>query len=344
LENADVEKDKKIENLFEYITDVSVEDVFEKIKKQKELYYYFETANDEEALIIKKKITKINIYMKDEKKVYNIKFDANNFKEIFEDKNILKCGYQQKDDYILLKQENINPKNMMFDVRIAMYLLNSGTNLYSLEEVAKQHLNIDLEDYYNTKKEKEDVQTSFFDDEIQEEDNEINYKYASYSYVIGESKTILEEKLQEVEELELFKNIEMPTSEVLAEMKYTGVLVDKNDIEKMSIKLKKQISKISDEIYELAGEEFNINSPKQLGEILFEKLGLPYKKKNKNGYSTDVDTLEKLKNNHPIIEKVLDYRQVSKLNSTFVEGMIPYINDKTNRIHTTFHQTVASTR
>lgn len=314
----------------------------DKIKNQKECYYYFETENDENALIIKKKISKVNIYIKEEKKVYQVKFDSGNFREIFENEEILKCGYQIKDDYILLKQAGIQPKNIMFDSRIAMYLLNSGNNLYALEDIAKQHLNLDLEEYNKQEKQTEDVQTSFFDKEQQEEES-INYKYALYSYVIGETKPILEEKLKEVDELDLFQNIEMPSAEVLAEMKYTGVLVDKSDIEKMSEKLKKQIEEISQEIYELAGQEFNINSPKQLGEILFEKLELPFKKKNKNGYATDVDTLEKLKNAHPIVEKVLFFRQVAKLNSTFVEGMLPFINPKTNRIHTTFHQTVTAT-
>lgn len=313
-----------------------------KIQNQKEFYYYFETENDENALIIKKKISKVNIYIKEEKKVYQVKFDSENFREIFENQEILKCGYQIKDDYILLKQAGIQPRNMTFDSRIAMYLLNSGNNLYALEDIAKQHLDLDLEEYNKQEKQTEDVQTSFFDKEQQEEES-INYKYALYSYVIGETKPILEEKLKEVDELDLFQNIEMPSAEVLAEMKYTGVLVDKSDIEKMSEKLKKQIEEISQEIYELAGQEFNINSPKQLGEILFEKLELPFKKKNKNGYATDVDTLEKLKNAHPIVEKVLFFRQVAKLNSTFVEGMLPFINPKTNRIHTTFHQTVTAT-
>lgn len=339
LEDLEAETEKKIEDLFEFIQ-IEPHEILEKVKMQKELYYYFETEIEEEAFIIKEKIKKMNIYSKTEKKVYQVKFDGAVFKEIFEEKNILKCGYQIKEDYILLKQAGIQPRNMMFDSRIAMYLLNSGTNLYSLEEIAKQHLGLEVEAYCH-QTEQENVQTSFFDQEQQEE--KVDYKGALYSYVIGETKPILEEKLKEVDELELFQKIEMPTAEVLAEMKYTGVLVDKADIEKMSEKLNKQIEEISQEIYELAGQEFNINSPKQLGEILFEKLELPFKKKNKNGYSTDVDTLEKLKDSHPIIEKVLFFRQVAKLNSTFVEGMLPFINPKTNRIHTTFHQTVAAT-
>lgn len=341
LEGEEISTEKKLEDLFEYVASPMSPEILEKIKAQKECYYYFETATDNDALVIKKKIKKVNLYQKEDKKGYAIDFEAESFREIFENPEILKCGYQIKDDYILLKQAGINPQNMMFDSRIAMYLLNSGANLYSLEEIAKQHLNFEIEAYCHLEQ-KENVQTSFFDDEAQEEEKS-DYKYAMYSYVIGESKPILEKMLKKVNQLSLFQKIEMPTAEVLADMRYTGVLVDKTDIQKMSETLKKQIDHLSQEIYEMAGQEFNINSPKQLGEILFEKLELPYKKKNKNGYATDVDTLEKLKESHPIIEKVLEFRQVSKLNSTFVEGMLPFINPTTGRIHTTFHQTVAAT-
>ncbi len=337
-ENSDTEK--KMEDLFELIPNSQIDQISEVINSQKEVYYYFETVADETGLLIKQRIRKVNVYLPTEKKVYVLPFGLEIGKEIFENPAILKCGYQIKEDYILLKQAGLQPQNMMFDTRIAMYLLNSGTNLYSLEEVAKQHLSMELEDYYKQEKQ-ENVQTSFFDNENQEEN--FSYQYAMYSYVIGASKAILEEKLQALNQLELFQTIEMPCCEVLAEMRYTGVFVDKNEVEKMSQKLKLEIDQISQEIYALAGQEFNINSPKQLGEILFEKLELPYKKKNKNGYSTDVDTLEKLRETHPIIEKVLFYRQVAKLNSTFVEGMLPFINPETNRIHTSFHQTVAAT-
>ena len=342
LENSESQEEKNLEELFEYVKLDDLSSILDKINQEKILYYYFEKSECADAKIIMKKIEKINIYLKSEKKVYNVKFDYNDFKEIFENPDILKCGYQIKEDYVLLKQENIISQNMMYDARIAMYLLNASTNLYSVEEIANQYMNIDLEKYYSRNSEAEDVQTSFFDTENQDTEKE-NYKYACYSYIIGESKSILEEKLKEINELDLFQKIEMPCSEILAEMQFEGIFADKEEIKKMSEELKKQIESLSSEIYELAEQKFNINSPKQLGEILFEKLKLPYKKKNKNGYSTDVDTLESLKKVHPIIEKILNYRQIAKLNSTFVEGMIPFINGKTNRIHTTFHQTVTAT-
>ena len=135
----------------------------------------------------------------------------------------------------------------------------------------------------------------------------------------------------------------MPLVKVLADMQYTGMHVDKNELISYGNVLKEQIASLTKEIYNLAETEFNINSPKQLGEILFDNLKLPYAKKNKNGYSTDVDVLEKLKNEHPIIEKILEYRGLMKLNSTYVEGLLPYVNPKDNRIHSYFHQTVTAT-
>ena len=126
-------------------------------------------------------------------------------------------------------------------------------------------------------------------------------------------------------------------------MQYNGMLVDKQELTNFGLVLKEQIQTITSEIYNLSGEEFNINSHQQLGKILFEKLKLPVYKKTKSGYTTDVEVLEKLKGEHPVIEKILEYRTLTKLNSTYVEGLIPYINEKTNRIHSSFHQTITAT-
>ena len=130
---------------------------------------------------------------------------------------------------------------------------------------------------------------------------------------------------------------------VLAEMEYQGVLVDKNMLEEYSVDLAEKVDTLIKEIWNFAGREFNVNSPKQLGEVLFEELNLPVIKKTKSGYSTDVDVLEKLKLEHPIIEKILEYRTLSKLKATYVDGMLPLINEKTGRIHAKFNQTVTAT-
>ena len=135
----------------------------------------------------------------------------------------------------------------------------------------------------------------------------------------------------------------MPTVEVLADMQWNGMYADEEELNRFGNQLKEQLEIKTKMIYEMAGEEFNINSTKQLGEILFEKMKRPVVNKSKSGYSTDVDVLEKLKSEDPIIQEILDYRQLMKLNSTYVEGLKPYINPKTKRIHSFFHQTITAT-
>ena len=183
---------------------------------------------------------------------------------------------------------------------------------------------------------------NLFDMGHQENEDKDKYIQGINVYCIGKLAEVLEKKLEEANELKLFNKIEMPLVKVLADMQYTGIYVDKQELISYGEVLKKEIEILTKKIYEIAGEEFNINSPKQLGEILFEKLQLTYSKKNKNGYSTDVDTLEKIKNEHEIIPKILEYRKLMKLNSTYVEGLLPYINKKDNRIHSYFHQTVTA--
>lgn len=226
----------------------------------------------------------------------------------------------------------------MYDIRIAGYLLNSVSNAYSLAELARQYLDLDITEY--NKKEVKEEQTSLFD-EPQEEKSDIDT--GINAYIILKLEPILTSELEKINSLDLFKEIEMPAAEVLADMQYQGIYVDQKEIVKFGEKLKKSIEEYKIDIYKLAGEEFNINSTKQLGELLFEKLGLTVVKKTKSGYSTDVETLEKIKDEHPIIERILEYRKLMKLNSTYVEGMLPYINEKTGRVHTYFHQTVTAT-
>lgn len=342
---SDNSEEKNVENLFEYIEvteENDIEELILKLENAKEVYYSFEKIDkNDENLIIKKEIKYINIY--NENKVYCVEFDIEKVKRIFENENILKCGHNLKEDYILLKQNNINSKNMMYDVKIATYILNSVSNAYSMEDIARQYLEIDISDY-ESKEEKSEIQTSLFD---QVEENEYkekaNYKYAVYAYVIGKTKDKIIKELQEINSIDLFNNIEMPIVEILAEMQYEGMYIDEKELIKYGDNLKKHIEELRIDIYEMAGEEFNINSPKQLGIILFEKLELKPCKKTKSGYSTDVDALDKIKEAHPIVDKILEYRQLMKLNSTYVEGMIPFINPKTGRIHTFFHQTVTAT-
>ena len=346
LENENTVEEKDIKALFDYeeFNEMTIQELADELKENKTLYYYFDSVEtNDETLIIKKKINYIYVYNKSKNKVYCGIFNKEHFKEYFENKEILKVGHQIKEDYILLKQLGINPENMMFDAKIAAYVLNAISNAYSLEEIARQYLELDITEY-SGEEEKKEVQTSLFDmTEEVEETSKNNYKYAVYAYVIGKSKEKLIEELSKQEELDLFNNIEMPVTQILAEMQWEGMYIDEKELIKYGDNLKKHIEELRIDIYKLADEEFNINSTKQLGVILFEKLKLKPSKKTKSGYSTDVDALEKLKGEHPIIEKILEYRQLVKLNSTYVEGMIPFINIKTGRIHTFFHQTVTAT-
>lgn len=348
LEQASLETsdEKEVKDLFEYIElkeENEINEILSKIENEKSICYFFEkTEKVNNDLIIKKEIKYINIYDMPSNKVYNIEFSKDKFKNIFESKEILKIGYNLKEDYILLKQIDIDSENMMYDAKIAVYLLNSVANAYTLEDISRQYLEQDISDY-ETKQDTSSIQTSLFDMENNEQEKKANFTFAIYAYVIGKSREVLLKELEKSESLDLFNNIEMPIVTILADMQYEGMYVDEEELIKYGEKLKKHIEELRIDIYEMAGEEFNINSPKQLGIILFEKLELKPCKKTKSGYSTDVDALDKVKDSHPIVEKILEYRQLMKLNSTYVEGMIPYINPKTGRIHTFFHQTVTAT-
>ena len=345
----DKENDNKEENiskvetkeLFEIEKVESLEvlkEILEKIKSDKILYYYILKQDSKEINLISKEIVSVKIAL--DNKIYSINFKEYKeiLKEIFEDDKILKCGYEQKIDYILIKQEGIIPKNFMFDVKIAAYLLNSNSNQYKIKDLASEYLKLDLDEFINSKE--QISQTSLFD--VPEKENE-NIENELYCYCISKLKDKLTEDLEKIGSLKLFNEIEMPLVEILAEMQFVGMYADDREIYKFGQTLKGHLEELRIDIFNLAEEEFNINSTQQLGKILFEKLNLPVYKKTKSGYSTDVEVLEKLKDEHPIIEKILNYRQIMKLNSTYVEGLLGHINEKTGRIHTYFHQTVAAT-
>ena len=311
------------------------------------LYYYLETADNQDAeKIIKKDITGISIYS--ENKIYYIAGHdglISQLKSIFEDESIEKYGYDLAQDYILLKQSGITMKNIVYDAKVAAYILNP-TSKYTIDVIARDYLEIDNAEYLQSQGIKEEAeQTSLFDmnGAESEQNNSSKIENCLYAEEVYKLSEITMKKLEEINAIELFKNIDMPTVEVLAEMQWNGMYVDLEELDAYGKQLKDRIEVLTKEIYELCGEEFNINSTKQLGEVLFEKLKLPTVKKTKSGYSTDVDVLEKLRDEHPAIERLLEYRQLTKLNSTYVEGMKPYINPKTKRIHSFFHQTITAT-
>ena len=325
-----VQEDKKIEEIIKNID--SNKDI-EDIEIENRLIYYLETKEDNNAnKIIKKSIVGIGIYEEKNNKIVYIKNpDINKLKDLFENKNIEKIGFNIVEDYVLLRENGIKLNNIKYDVEVAAYDINPTIIKHKLEEISMQYLDFDIDQYIPEK------QINLFN--TSETKNDIG----PYVYAIKKTYDVTIEKLKSEGSYKLFEEIEIPLISVLGEMQYKGMLVDKNELIEFGQRLKKRIEELTKEIYNLAGEEFNINSTQQLGRILFEKLNLTTPKKTKTGYSTDVETLEKIEDEHKIIPCILEYRTLAKLNSTYVEGMINYINQKTNRIHSYFHQTITAT-
>lgn len=315
--NTEIEHEKIVDK-------TKLAELKQEIQENKVMYYYL----TEEKFII---------YSPKTNKCFSIE-NIQDFKDIFEDKNILKCSYKQKEEFIILWNKGIEAKNLMFDIAIAGYILNSNINKYTIEYLANEYINFDIAEYLSNTEKTETEQITLFDNAEEPKED----KTYIYAYTIYKLYNVLTQKMEEAGSIDLFNKIEMPLTEVLASMQYEGIYIDKQELLDFGKELQEKIDILTQEIYELTGEEFNINSTKQLGEILFEKLKLTVKKKTKTGYSTDVDVLEKIKYEHPVIEKILEYRQLQKLNSTYVEGLIPYI-DETGRIHSKFHQTVTTT-
>lgn len=344
--------EKKVDKLLkiEEIDDERLDIELKNVKLNKEFIYYIEKEEIEDKnAIIKEKFKSLSFFIDD--KVFYVK----NFKltqslaDIFQDTEIEKISYKVKSDYIILKSNEIEYNNIKYDAEIAGYNLNP-TDKNTLEEMSKKYVDIDIDEYmsneFDNQKEKSSDQINLFDN-INKENADIEKKEKYYNalvcYCIAKLEKVTIKKLEEVGSLALFNNIEMPLVPILAQMQFNGMIVDEQELKDFGKTLKEQLDTLTKEIYSLCGEEFNINSHQQLGRILFEKLKLPVYKKTKNGYTTDVEVLEKLKGEHPVIEKILEYRTLTKLNSTYVEGLIPYVNPKTNKIHSSFHQTITAT-
>lgn len=238
----------------------------------------------------------------------------------------------------LMKAGGFTPdeRKKYFDMTVAAYLLNPLLGDYPYDGVAKDYLSIVLSS-------KKDYLGKLTCEQMIKEDEKKVVDYACYeAYIAWNSKEILESNLKEKGMYELYENIEMPLVFVLYDMEKEGIRADGDKLKEYSRELAVSINKIEKRIYEEAGEEFNINSPKQLGVVLFEKLQLPNEKKTKTGYSTSAEVLDKLAPDHPIVADVLEYRQLSKLKSTYADGLINFI-EQDGKIHTTFNQTITAT-
>lgn len=223
-----------------------------------------------------------------------------------------------------------------FDRTVAAYLLNPLKGGYPYDDVARDYLGLELPAKEELLGKLTAVQA------LKEHETDV-LRYACYeAYVAWKSCGVLQESLREHGMSELMEEIEMPLVFVLSDMEREGIGIDADALKEYGEKLSVSIGEMEKKIYEQAGEEFNINSPKQLGVILFEKLGLPNGKKTKTGYSTAADVLEKLAVDHPVVADILEYRKLSKLKSTYADGLANFI-DETGKIHTTFHQTITAT-
>ena len=342
-------KPKEEEILFE-VKEKSKEEIIKIIKNNQEMIFYLETCQDlKQEKILKEKIKELSIYNEKTNESYYIKLEEEkeiiDFKEVLEDSEIKKVGINLTKSYILLKQIGITLTGIDYDIQIAGYILDPTKNKLNIDNLSLDYLDIDVSGYLEEKGiKKEQKQMNLFQNNIEENiDEKTKNIITLYSYLIYKIKQKTKQEIEKINAQDLFSKIDMPTVEVLSNMQWNGMYVDEQELNKFGEELKNKIEIKTKMIYEMAGEEFNINSTKQLGEILFEKMKLPICKKTKTGYSTDVDVLEKLKNEHPIIKELLEYRQFVKLNSTYVEGLKQYINPVTKRIHSFFHQTITAT-
>ena len=257
------------------------------------------------------------------------------FKNWAEDEGKKKTVYDAKRSEVSLRRQNIHLKGTDFDILMASYLINPSETQEDLAAIAhKYHYhNIQADDSFYGKGAKRKVP----------EEPKLAEHLVRKGLAMAEIKDKLEDELRANEQYELFNELEMPLSLILADMESCGIKVERERLQTMGKELNERLVEIEEKICELAGEKFNINSPKQLGVILFEKLGLQALKKTKTGYSTSADVLEKLAEDHEIIEHILLYRQLGKLQSTYIEGLLKVIDPKTEKVHTRYQQTLTAT-
>lgn len=319
-EELDIEF-KKIDNL------ESLEDLIKFINdnfKEDSLLYIMHKVVDGNVYS-KAYIDKLFINLEDKNYSIDIKtiYDTNKsesirlLKAIFENPYIKKVSHDIKIPHTILHKMGVDLLGFKFDTKIAAYLIDSSKGEYDLKDIIREYISINLS----------------------EDDEDLIVKEVA---LLNRIYNVLKEKIEEADMVELLYKVELPLTDALASMEYEGFRVDGNKLTELGKKFKIEIDNMQKEIYALAEEEFNINSPKQLGKILFEKLDLPVIKKTKTGYSTNAEVLEQLMDKHPIIEKVVYYRQLTKLYSTYIEGLKAVI-DEDGKIHSSFNQTVTAT-
>lgn len=300
-----------IDELSDYVT---------KIKSDITFYFEFVKKSKKEAAIKRLAIKECNefpILLESNSEEF-IKMSFLKLKPVLENENIKKTIYDVKNTTLTLEKYDISLKGVFYDTLLMAYILEPSQLRPSPVHMAMDQCGINIPE-------------------------EGQNRYFALLTAFEKMGPMLWEQLKEQEMLDLYRDLELPLANVLALMEKKGVILDSDVLEEMGNDINIRIEKISEEIYEMAGEKFNLNSPKQLGVILFEKLELPKGKKTKTGYSTSAEVLESLASKHEIVAKILYYRQIAKLKSTYIDGLRALINPDTKRVYTSFNQTITAT-
>lgn len=334
FQSMEIDHSSGIENNFKAVEELGEADkVFNKVKSMDEQPIGIHMITDEDELIgISLCLSDKQIYLILRTGMITMDYLIDQVTKLIKDNVYLSViGLKKQLDYL-----KVNEKSKVFDSAIAAYLLNPLTDTYHYDDIARDYLGMTVPSVGDL------LGKTKLTDAMENMPKEF-LAYGCYnSYVAFASAPRLQKQLNETGMLQLYEDIEMPLIYTLYDMEQRGIRVNKEALKEYGDHLELGIISLEKQIYELVGENFNINSPKQLGVILFEKLRLPFAKKTKTGYSTAADILEKLQSEHPVISLILEYRQITKLKSTYADGLAVYIRED-DRIHGKFHQTIAAT-
>lgn len=331
FENVSAEEETLEENFFTCEDLAGAESIFEKAASCG--YVGIDLLMDDEAVYgLGIALTKEEIYYIPSEGLITGEYLCGKVRDLAE--TVILCAMDIK---ALLKHVHISDASRIFDTGIGVYLLNPLKSSYSYDDVAREYLDGSIFPS------REDLLGKTTFRKAWEESREGLFRYACYvAYTVCASRELIEEKLKETDMWKVYQDIELPLVFTLHSMEQWGICVRGEELKLYGEKLSVRISELEESVYQQAGEKFNINSPKQLGVILFEKMELPGGKKTKTGYSTAADILEKLAPEHPIVKDILEYRQLAKLKSTYADGLGAVIAED-GRIHSTFNQTITAT-
>lgn len=330
---ADIDQSASVEDAIEktFEIETSFDNVDFTSLKEATIHFELDGGN-----YLRNNILKFSLFTGEKHIVINAD-DIINYAELvswLENPNTKKVVYDAKKTYVASHRLGIDIQNISFDIMLASYIIDPSRTISDVQSVVSLYgqsfVKDDVSIYGKGKKFKVP------------EDDVLNPYVASITDAIYFAKPNMDKQLEEYNQVELLADLELPLAKILSEMEEIGIYTDVHDLEEMEKEIQEKLDVLIRNIHDAAGEDFNINSPKQLGVVLFETLQLPVIKKTKTGYSTAVDVLEQLQGEHPIIDYILEYRQLSKLQSTYVEGLQKVISDD-QRIHTRFNQTLAQT-